>query len=427
MAASETLRVVSKAQYNQQTFISIPTLMTPLAPSSVRVQTKLLALTSNNLAYCAAGDLLHWWSSFPLPPTTPDPYNDPQNYGIAPGWGFCQVTESTIPDIELGRVIYGFIPISSHTVDLQLRQVEDMPNHWIETSAHRSKVMNIYQRYILFPPGFSLSNRTPLILLTPVLRPVWEAGYLLAKYVFSQTSPSIHPFGVPVSPWTEKQADLTDSCVVCIAAGTKTSRSFLHQLAMIDAGKQAKYSVIEVTGGVTGCETYMKNPPFQHMLLNYAQVCPDAFKHHNHRKWVLLNFGGRDNALSKVAEAIEQSDQTAELLIVQIGGEARVASKEELTTRRETVAALKAVQMNTAAIRDEAMKRVGEIGYFEELEGAFEALVLEQVGEYGGRVLGVKIVEAQGLQGYDGVEGWWKRLAGGLVSGDDGVVVSLRT
>jgi Protein of unknown function (DUF2855) len=48
----------------------------PLAASSLRVRTKLIAMTFNNLAYAQGGCLLHWWDTYPVPETAPTPYNN---------------------------------------------------------------------------------------------------------------------------------------------------------------------------------------------------------------------------------------------------------------------------------------------------------------------------------------------------------------
>ncbi|KAK5948518.1 hypothetical protein OHC33_010414 [Knufia fluminis] len=452
--SSQTLRLVHKTHYNTQIFHPLATPSTTLPPSTLRIRTSLLGLGSNNLSYCAAGDLLHWWDAYP-PPTDvdiPAPHNDTDlaAYGIAPGWGYATVLDSTIPEIAAGRILYGFIPISGHAVDLTLRRVEGTGfngTHWIEVSEQRAKVMNLYQRYMVMPDTFSLPANDskqgakqgqgvhvdPLTLFTPVLKPVWEAGWLLARYVFAQSAEStpdpVHPLGEAVSPWSAREADLSDACIVCVASGTKTARSFLEELARIaladGKGEKPSYSVLEVTGGKAGCERYIKDVPFQHELVGYDEIGAEVFKKQKYRKYVLLNFGGRDNALARVGTAIKEANPDAETVCVQIGGEAKVYSGEELAVRRETAEALGAVQMNTTGIRDEVMRRVGEEKYFGEMNGAFEKVVREQIGAFDGAVLGVRVKVSEGLRGEDGLEGCWERLCAGGIAGDEGLVVRL--
>jgi len=420
MSSSQTLRLVDRARYNEQKFLSIPYPTTPLAPSSVRVQTKLIGLTANNLSYCRLGSVMHWWSAYPLPPYTPAPYDYDSQYGVAPAWGYCTVLQSTIEGIPPGRIIDGFLPISSHAVDLQLRRADTMPNHYVETSPHRGQLMNLYQRYRLLPVNFDLNSS--LAAWTVVFK-VWEAGSSLARYVFPQDSSTpVHPFGAQVSPWTRKDADVSGACIICIASGTKTARAFIHQLAAIAAEKRPEYSLVEVTSGLVGCKRYLNNVPFPQKVLAYDNLV-GAFA--PHRKFVILDFGGRNNALAKVADAVKQVNPSAEAVCVAIGGEAKVYDEEAMVARRATAAKLQPVQMNATGIRDEAMKREGEPKYFQELDHSFETMVKQQAKDFNGRVLGVTLKAEHGLTGEAGVEGIWFKLCAGQVPGDDGMVVRL--
>lgn len=157
MASSPPVtRVVSKEKYDQQYFLDVNLSKLPsLAASSVRIQSQMFALSSNNLSYCAMGDVLHWWKAFALPSYLPAPFNDPEAYGIPPGWGIAHVVESTIPELEPGQTLFGFIPTSTMLADLQLEQSEDVPGHWFEVSKHREQLMSLYNRYLVTGGEFS--------------------------------------------------------------------------------------------------------------------------------------------------------------------------------------------------------------------------------------------------------------------------------
>ena len=95
-ASTATVRIVSKEKYDEQHFFELPLDSLPtLSESSVRIQPRILGLGSNNLAYCSAGQMLHWWDAFRVPASLPPPYNNEEQYGIAPGWGFGEILEST--------------------------------------------------------------------------------------------------------------------------------------------------------------------------------------------------------------------------------------------------------------------------------------------------------------------------------------------
>src|ERR1700743_1582630 len=173
---SSTLRVVHKSHYNRQIFLSpSPQSLSPLAASSVRVRTTLIGLTSNNLSYCASGEVLHWWDTFPVPEWLEAPYNDRAQYGISPGWGNATILESTVPGLKAGSVLWGFFPFSTFPVDLLLQQSAELETHFIEVSPHRAKVMPLYQRYVAVsdtldgPP-----EANPVAAWKAMLKPVWE-------------------------------------------------------------------------------------------------------------------------------------------------------------------------------------------------------------------------------------------------------------
>lgn len=426
MASIETVRLVEKVRYDEQGFLQISAPATSLGPSSVRVRTKLVAITANNLSYCLMGDVLHWWSAYPLPVSIPEHYSDDTKYGIAPGWGCCEVLESTIEDIEPGRIISGFLPISSHTVDLQLTRVATASGHFIETSPHRHKIMNLYQRYQLEPADADLNSS--LLAWSAVLK-VNEAGASIARFLFPQDgSAPIHPLGDPTAlgvlaaPWTTKEADLRGACIVCLGSGSKTSRGFIYELAAITATKQPEYALIEVTSSKEGCRSYIRNVPFTHKVVNYDSL---AGSFEPYRKYVVLNFAGRGNSLEEVVVAVKQVNSSAEVLCVAIGAEAKVYDQEAMSKRRATAEKLKPWQMNATGIRDAAMLRCGESKYFEDMDSRFAEMVAQQERDFDGRVLGLNLKIEHGLRGEQGIEGIWSRLCTGRLSGDDALVVTL--
>jgi Protein of unknown function (DUF2855) len=103
-------------------------------------------MTFNNLAYAQGGSLLHWWEIYPVPGTAPTPYNNRDEWGIVPAWGYGEVIESKVSALILGSTLWGFWPASAVPVDLTLEAAEP-EGHWREVTQHRSQVMNLYNRY----------------------------------------------------------------------------------------------------------------------------------------------------------------------------------------------------------------------------------------------------------------------------------------
>lgn len=417
---SEVIRVVHKSRYDEQTYLSVTVPAQPLQETSVRAKVQLIGLSNNNLSYCLAGSVLHWWDAYPIPQTVPAPYYNLNEYGVAPGWGFAIVVDSTIQSIPKGRIIYGFVPISSHTVDLALKPSE-VANQWIEVSPHRNRVMSMYQRYDVMPEGFDIDS--PKAAWTAMLIRC-EAGMVLSKYVFSQNGGKpIHPFGPQISPWTQKEANLTGACFVAIASGTKTAKAFIWHLASTARHIMPDYSLVEVTSG-EGCKRFLKNIPFDHKIVPYESISlPNTFSQYS--KHILLNFGGRANAFEDVYNAIRNSQQDAEVICVQIGSEPKVGTPESVKKDQALRARIKALQMNTTAIRDEAVAALGEKKYFADLNREFKNLVDEQISSFNGRVLGLDLKSSEGLQTESGIDGIWKRLTQAQVSTSEAIAVRI--
>lgn len=91
------------------------------------------ALTSNNISYAAAGDLLNYWGFFP----------GPNRWGRIPAMGFGDIVESRNADIEVGARCFGFFPMSRHLIiDAKAR-----PTGMIDSVAHRAEHAPVYRTY----------------------------------------------------------------------------------------------------------------------------------------------------------------------------------------------------------------------------------------------------------------------------------------
>ena len=79
-----------------------------LAPGEVRFDIDFVALTSNNVTYAVAGDLLDYWGFFPvgLP------------WGHVPAMGYGTVIESANGDVKEGARHFGFFPMADQHLSL---------------------------------------------------------------------------------------------------------------------------------------------------------------------------------------------------------------------------------------------------------------------------------------------------------------------
>ncbi|KAI4864411.1 hypothetical protein F4820DRAFT_458821 [Hypoxylon rubiginosum] len=114
------IQVLEKEHYFSQALVPLPSAVPypPLAPSSLLLRTKLLALTVNNFTYAKLGFLAHWWDVHYLSASTPAPYDDPSKYGRLSAWGWAEVLELTHTGVPAGSFFWGYQPIGTLPQDL---------------------------------------------------------------------------------------------------------------------------------------------------------------------------------------------------------------------------------------------------------------------------------------------------------------------
>jgi NADPH:quinone reductase-like Zn-dependent oxidoreductase len=105
-----------------------------LAPGQVRLRVDRFALTSNNISYAAAGDMLDYWGFFPAE----------EGWGRIPAMGFGDVIESSHPEVIPGERVFGFFPMATHLV-IEAQDVG--PTQFVDGVAHRSRHALAYRQY----------------------------------------------------------------------------------------------------------------------------------------------------------------------------------------------------------------------------------------------------------------------------------------
>ncbi len=106
----------------------------PLTPGQVRLGVERFAVTSNNISYVIAGDMLDYWGFFP----TDAPW------GRVPVIGVASVVESANPDIEVGGRYFGFHPMADEHVVLAERRV----GGFRDVGAHRAAHAATYTDFV---------------------------------------------------------------------------------------------------------------------------------------------------------------------------------------------------------------------------------------------------------------------------------------
>lgn len=128
------------------------------AGGAVLLEVERFALTSNNITYGALGDSFGYWRFFPAP----------DDWGRIPAWGFASVIASTVPGVEEGLRVYGYLPMSTHA-HLQLTP---KGAGFVDVAAHRADLAAVYNRYAAAPAEPADNHRA-------VLQPLFITSFLL--------------------------------------------------------------------------------------------------------------------------------------------------------------------------------------------------------------------------------------------------------
>lgn len=130
----------------------------PLAEGEAMLVVESFALTANNVTYGAVGDQIGYWKFFPAP----------EGMGRIPVWGFARVVRSKAPEAPEGLRLFGYWPMSSHTV----ARLERRPSGYVEVSAHRAELPPTYNAYQVAEPAADDDWRS-------LLRPLFMTSFLL--------------------------------------------------------------------------------------------------------------------------------------------------------------------------------------------------------------------------------------------------------
>lgn len=137
-----------------------------LAEGQVLFRVDRFALTSNNISYAAAGDLLQYWDFFP----------GPERWGRIPAMGFGDVLASRHPEVEVGARCFGFFPMSRHLVV----DAEASGSGLVDGAPHRAQHAPVYRSYTWTgPDALYAADREDEILL---LRGLFMTSFLIDDF-----------------------------------------------------------------------------------------------------------------------------------------------------------------------------------------------------------------------------------------------------
>jgi NADPH:quinone reductase-like Zn-dependent oxidoreductase len=125
-------------------------------------------LSSNNITYAKFGEAMSYWSFFPAE----------EGWGRMPVWGFAEVADSRVDELEVGVRVYGYLPPSSELVVAPARVDA---RGFLDASEQRAKLPAAYNSYarVESDPIYDADSEAEQMLL----RPLFFTSYLIDDFL----------------------------------------------------------------------------------------------------------------------------------------------------------------------------------------------------------------------------------------------------
>lgn len=430
MTPAPTIQVLSKQNYEDDHYVTLPSALPlpSLPPSSLRIGATVISLTTNNFTYARVGHLLGWWDVHPLPPSVPEEFSDPTAFGRISAWGYGTVLESTLsgPEtskIEVGTQIYGYLPIGTLPVDMQVEVNKNVPGQFFEVSKGRAHLMPVYNRYMFYPPALTAEEKHNQG-IDSLFQVLFETGYLMNRFVFAwdekelvQPGMELGPASETTAPWSLENAQIgEDTSMLLFSASGKTALSFAYELKHNRPAGSKPRMIVAV--GSDSSRAFTDGTGLYDKTLNYdadstsdlaAELGLDSAS-----KIVICDFGARDSAANRWTEKLKLTYENT--LFIGVGGEVVPDTPEK--TMEKFIAGMSSmkIQINASGMRSQAMKILGEKKYFEDF------LKEWKLCKEGGIIKGLRLTWGEGM---DDVAKGWKKLYKGEVAPEEGLVFTL--
>jgi hypothetical protein len=412
MTGEHQIQILNKEDHSQQFIVSVPTGLAPLKPSSVRVRSELILLSANNTTYAKVATLLGttgWWEVHPLPENTPAEFKDATQYGRISAWGYGRVLDSTYANVPIDSLLFGYLPIGTLPVDLTLK-----PGLWkkqvVETSPHRAVALPLYSEYEVYPPGEAKALSENFKLLSTALRVVFLTAWVLNRHAFAWDE-NLLVTPSPGTAWTAEQANLTDAVAVILSASSKTALSIAHQLRAARPPDSQLRGIVGVTSATS--RPFVEGTGYYDLVLAYENTQDfSGLDLHKAAKVVLLDCGGRCNALTSWYDALTPHVQTVQTLTV--GFSPEVESKDAQFQNFSNTVARGGVILSTADVASSAAEKD------EHLMDHFSAALKEFLDD--GGVPGLSLEWGQGM---DAVKATWDDICHDRINPNKAYVIRL--
>jgi hypothetical protein len=148
-----------------------------LSDGEALLQVDRVGMTANNVTYAVLGGAMRYWEFFP-----PGPRGLEGEWGLVPLWGFADVVGSTVPGVEAGQRVYGYLPPAAHLV-VRPSRVDD--TGFRDASEHRADLPSPYNSYRVTTgdPAYREADEDLLILY----RPLFFTSFMLADQLVDRS------------------------------------------------------------------------------------------------------------------------------------------------------------------------------------------------------------------------------------------------
>ncbi len=193
-----------------------------LGPGQIRLLIERFAVTTNNITYAVAGDMLDYWGFFPVD----------ANWGRLPVMGLATVAESANPDIATGGRYFGFYPMSEQVVIT----AESKRDAFRDVGAHRANHAAVYTEFrnVATDPTFRPDQAGEYLLLWGMFMTSFLADDYLDDHGFHGASQTL------VTSASSKTSISLAGCLArrddhkSVGLTSERNRAFVEGLGMYD-------------------------------------------------------------------------------------------------------------------------------------------------------------------------------------------------
>lgn len=427
---SYQLQILEKADYSKQHIVSFDEPLPPLTSSSIRVQSNVIALTTNNITYARLGDVpgLNWFATHPLP-FKEGPYSDSAKYARISAWGTGTVIESTADFVPVGTQIWGYLPIASLPVD-KMVEPYSVKNVISETTDYRQHLMPVYNRYFVLDKAHAESDKFKAY--SALMKVLFETSYSLNRMCFSwdPNIKPVNPLGLepppPLDTWTKDTANLRDATVVIMPASSKTAFAFAYMLRYFRPKDEQPQAVIGLTSEASQkfCEEmtlYDKVALYDTVKADASQLAKELSLSAT-SKVVLVDFGARAGFKDLWRDKLDAISNNVTFVRVGAAIPEKIDPEADAERRKAEQANMKpnSYPSNASTQRDAGMKYYGEAEYLGDLDKEFDRFLEHDF------VNVLKPIWGKGMTGADGIEGGWNHVCSGKLGAAEGLVYRLQ-